>query len=149
MVKKIRTSCISHSTCETIRYGKNISSYLNPGDCVLLYGNLGSGKTVIARGIAQGLGITRRITSPTFTIINEYTGKVPFFHIDLYRLTSSDTVHVGLEEYMWGKGISVVEWAERLAEPDLDAFWKVYIRQNRTGSRTIQLNLPKCRQDAG
>lgn len=104
----------SRSEGETKEIGREIGKRLKPGDIVCLSGELGSGKTIMVKGIASSLGIHERdITSPSFTIISEHSGSFPLYHIDLYRLDSNGISQLGLEEYLYGKGIAVIEWAER------------------------------------
>jgi len=87
---------------------------LEAGDVILLEGGLGAGKTVLAQGIAQGLGVEDPVTSPTFTLIHEYAGRLPLYHVDLYRLAGdADAAAIGLEEYIYGDGVTVVEWPDR------------------------------------
>jgi len=96
-----------------------LGELLEAGDVVALIGELGCGKTYITKGIAQGLGISDHycITSPSFTIINEYQGKVPLYHIDLYRMEKGfDEETLGLREYLYSPGVVVIEWAEKLSE---------------------------------
>jgi tRNA threonylcarbamoyladenosine biosynthesis protein TsaE len=114
---------VSHSTNQTQRVGSRLGEMLQAGDVILLEGVLGSGKTLLTQGIAQGLGINDYITSPSFTLINEYRprdcgGRLPLYHIDLYRLTDAtkEAVDMGVEEYLCGDGVSVIEWAERAPE---------------------------------
>ena len=96
---------------ETIRFAKKLTTYLKPGMTLLLKGDLGAGKTTFTKGIGEGLGVGRIITSPTYTIVREYpNGKFPLYHVDLYRLTESEVPELGLDEYFEGDGISVVEW---------------------------------------
>ncbi len=101
---------------ETINTGERLGRILRKGDIVCLYGNLGAGKTTFVKGIARGLGIEEReITSASFVIIAEHYGRIPLFHIDLYRVSGGDDVpDLGIEEYLDGEGVAVVEWAERL-----------------------------------
>jgi tRNA threonylcarbamoyladenosine biosynthesis protein TsaE len=104
---------------ETICLGKTIGEALSKGDIVALIGELGSGKTCITRGIARGIGIPDdyRITSPTFTLINEYPGRIKLYHLDIYRLSGLiDIENMGYEDYFYGDGVVVIEWAEKIEE---------------------------------
>ncbi len=105
---------LSKNEAETKDIGRRIGVKLKRGDIVCLYGELGTGKTTMIKGIASAFGIDERdITSASFTIIMEYNAAVPFYHIDLYRLDPGQTVELGLQDYFSGDGISVIEWAER------------------------------------
>ena len=108
---------ISGSPAETIAFGRQLAAMLQPGDVLALSGDLGAGKTCLVKGIAAGLGITHEVTSPTFTLIHEYRGgRLPLAHIDLYRLeTVGAAVAIGIEDYLSGPGVAVIEWAERIA----------------------------------
>ncbi|MBN3032475.1 MAG: tRNA (adenosine(37)-N6)-threonylcarbamoyltransferase complex ATPase subunit type 1 TsaE [Candidatus Saganbacteria bacterium] len=100
---------------ETIELGKKIGAFLLPNEIIALTGQLGAGKTTLIQGIASGLGVRAYVTSPTFIIINEYEGRLPFYHIDLYRLDEGlEVADLGIEEYFSRGGVCVVEWAERL-----------------------------------
>jgi tRNA threonylcarbamoyladenosine biosynthesis protein TsaE len=103
---------------ETKTFGEKIGRSLKPGDIVALTGELGAGKTTLIQGIARGLKINEHVTSPTFTLINEYKGIYPFFHLDLYRLDDPSQIEdLGIEEYFDNKdGIMVIEWAEKLGK---------------------------------
>lgn len=104
---------------ETIALGRRLGINLDAGDVVALTGELGSGKTWFTKGIGLGLGVGAQeiITSPTFTLVNEYPGRVPLYHIDLYRLGSlSEALSAGMEEYLHADGVTVVEWADRWPE---------------------------------
>ena len=107
---------ITHSVKETAAIGKAIAGNLEKGDIVCLFGQLGSGKTVLAKGIARGLGIdTRKVTSPTFVLIRQYANRIPLYHFDLYRLKKlADILALGCEEYFYDEGVTVIEWADRL-----------------------------------
>ena len=106
---------ISHSEAETQAFGSQLAKKLTPGTIIALRGGLGAGKTAFTRGLAAGLGITVRVTSPTFTIVNEYVGEIPLFHFDLYRLSGSDELDfIGFYEYLDRGGITVIEWSELL-----------------------------------
>ena len=104
----------TNNSLETIALGQAIGELLRSGDVVALFGELGSGKTTLAKGIARGVGVTAEVYSPTFTIIHEHSGRVPFYHLDLYRMSGQeDAEMIGIEEYLYGEGIVVIEWAER------------------------------------
>lgn len=105
---------ISHSEAQTRRLGARLAPFLQPGDVLALLGDLGSGKTRWIQGVCQGLGVTDPVISPTFTLVNEYRGRCPIYHIDLYRLAdAAETATFGLEDYLYGSGISLIEWADR------------------------------------
>lgn len=110
----IRTS----GPAETRTVGEKLAARLRPGDTVILEGQLGAGKSELARGIAAGLGVAETVTSPSFTILNVYeSGRCPLYHFDWYRLESADELYeLGMDEYLGGDGIAVVEWAERCPE---------------------------------
>jgi tRNA threonylcarbamoyladenosine biosynthesis protein TsaE len=104
----------SRSAAETRRLGARLGRRLSAGDVVLLEGGLGAGKTVFAQGIGEGLQVEGPITSPTFTLIHEHAGRVPLYHVDLYRLAGDGpAAEIGLDEYLGGDGVAVVEWAAR------------------------------------
>ena len=110
---------ISQSPQETYAFGKNLGETLFSGDVVALSGELGTGKTCLAQGIARGLGISEeyRITSPTFTIINEYPGRLILYHLDVYRLSGTrDLEEIGYDECFNDKGVVIVEWAEKIRD---------------------------------
>ena len=108
---------VTHSAQETFQVGMQLGALLQPGDTVCLQGDLGSGKTCLTQGIGRGMGVSEFITSPTFVLINEYTPARPgarLYHVDLYRIEQEDDlVTLGLEDYVYGNGITVIEWAER------------------------------------
>ena len=108
----------SNSEKETFAVAEEIARQASPGDIYLLEGDLGVGKTVFAKGFALGLGITEPITSPTFTIIQEYEqGRLPFYHFDVYRIGDIEEMdEVGFEEYVMGDGVSLIEWANLIEE---------------------------------
>lgn len=106
---------VSSSPEETAALGERIASRLGQGSVVALRGGLGAGKTCFVKGIARGLGINENVTSPTYTIISEYRGIIPLYHIDAYRLAGDDDFeNTGAGELMSGEGISVIEWSERI-----------------------------------
>ena len=104
---------LSHSETETEAAGQALAAKLRPGDVVAYRGGLGAGKTAFTRGLARGLGCHGRVTSPTFTIVNEYEGPTPLFHFDLYRLGGEEELwDIGWEDYLARNGVCAVEWSE-------------------------------------
>ena len=107
----------TRTPAETQTIGEEIGKQLRQGDLVALIGDLGTGKTCLTQGIARGVGVypNQIVNSPSYTLINEYAGKIPIYHVDLYRLQNHDELlDLGLDEYMEGKGICIIEWAEKL-----------------------------------
>ena len=101
------------SCMETVNAGKELGEKLKAGDVVFLNGEMGTGKTEFTKGIALGLSVEDYVVSPTFTIVNEYKGRLPFYHFDVYRIAGADEMYeIGFEEYIYGNGVSVIEWAE-------------------------------------
>ncbi len=133
-------NCETHSVEETHRLGAGLGRALETGSVVALSGNLGAGKTHFTQGIADGLGIDRRlVSSPTFSLIQEYAGRLPVFHFDTYRLKNIDEfLDLGFDEYLSLRGVCIIEWAERVAEvlpPDT-----LTIRLTATGETTRQFD---------
>lgn len=115
-MKATKNSCkfVTRTPEETRELGRQIGILAQPGDVYLLSGNLGAGKTCFTQGIARGLGIEEYVMSPSFVILREHHGRLPLYHVDLYRLESVDeAADLGLDDYIYGKGVCVVEWAER------------------------------------
>jgi len=134
---------ISNNPRKTVQYGKAIARHAKRGDCVFLYGDLGAGKTVMTKGIARGLGVKETVTSPTFTIVNEYAGRIPMYHIDLYRIRNSEVSSLGLEEYLFADGLSVVEWADKLSEKQSHNIINIYIKNTGGKKRIIYVKTKK------
>ncbi|WP_099157754.1 tRNA (adenosine(37)-N6)-threonylcarbamoyltransferase complex ATPase subunit type 1 TsaE [Virgibacillus ndiopensis] len=111
----------THSEKETTQIAQRLALVLKPGDVITLEGDLGAGKTTFTKGLANGLGVKRTVNSPTFTIVKEYQGELPLYHMDVYRLENSEE-DIGFDEYFNGDGISVVEWAH---------FIESYLPENR------------------
>lgn len=108
---------LSHSEAETETVGETLGRTLRPGTVLAYRGDLGMGKTAFTRGLARGLGYTGRVTSPTFTIVNEYLGAIPLFHFDMYRLPDADALFdIGWEDYLGRGGVCAVEWSERVED---------------------------------
>jgi len=108
---------MTRSREETLALGRRLGELLGPGDVLALRGPLGSGKTTLTKGIAEGLGVEepRWVTSPTFVLVHQYEGRVPVYHIDAYRLRGpADAEALGMEEMFFGDGVAIIEWAERI-----------------------------------
>jgi len=102
----------SFSENDTINFAKDLAKNARPGDIYCLTGRLAGGKTVFAKGMARGLGVSDIVTSPTFTIMNRYEGRLPFCHFDVYRIKSIEEMYeIGYEEFFFGDGVCLVEWA--------------------------------------
>ena len=105
---------VSSSPEQTRKIGMKLGELAAPGDIILLVGSLGAGKTCLTQGIARGLGIREYTASPSFVLVREYQGKLPLYHVDLYRLDRVEEVaQLGLDDYLYGKGVCVVEWADK------------------------------------
>ncbi|MFC1883535.1 tRNA (adenosine(37)-N6)-threonylcarbamoyltransferase complex ATPase subunit type 1 TsaE [Thermodesulfobacteriota bacterium] len=118
-MKSKYVSCRSDSNIETIQMGRVTGAHLNRGDVIALVGELGSGKTWFTKGLGLGLGVSENtvITSPSFALLNEYSGRYPFYHIDAYRLKGlEDFFSAGLEEFFYSGGVVAIEWADRWPE---------------------------------
>ena len=108
---------ITKSPEETKNLGKEVSKLTKPGDLLAFYGELGVGKTCFIQGISQGLKVKDYVTSPSFTIINEYQGKIPIYHFDLFRLDNAEEIlELGYKEYFYGEGLTVIEWAGKIEQ---------------------------------
>ena len=132
----------SNSVAETEALGEELARRLEPGAVVAFSGDLGAGKTAFVRGMARGLGIGERVTSPTFTIVNEYEGgRLPMFHFDMYRLGSADELYdIGWEDYLVRGGVCAVEWSENIREALEEGCILVDIRRGENdGQRIIRI----------
>lgn len=125
----------TNSPEETFNAGKTLGEKVQPGDIYLLNGDLGVGKTVFTQGVAKGLGITEHVNSPTFTIVQVYDeGRIPFYHFDVYRIGDVEEMdEIGYEDYFYGEGLCIIEWAELIEE----------IIPENAKSITIEKNLEK------
>lgn len=129
---------LSHSQEETEALGERLGRVLDAGAVVAFTGDLGAGKTAFTRGLARGLGISERVTSPTFSIVNEYGGgRLPLFHFDLYRLSGAGELYeIGWEDYLDRRGVCAVEWSENAAEALEEGAVRVEIRAG--GAETLR-----------
>ena len=120
---------LTRSAAQTEQLAKKLAAHLTAGDVIAFYGDLGAGKTAFTRGLAAGLGVTDAVTSPTYTIVNEYlSGRLPLFHFDLYRLSSGDELFdIGWEDYLRRGGVCAVEWTENV-EDAVEPTYTVTIR---------------------
>jgi tRNA threonylcarbamoyladenosine biosynthesis protein TsaE len=136
----------SHGPLETVRIGRILGEVLKNGDCVALTGELGSGKTCLTQGIAKGFGVPANyaVTSPTFTLLNEYPGReTAMYHLDVYRLTgSADLAEIGYEEYLFGGGVMVVEWAEKIIDQIPEG--ALFIKFSHLGESTRKIEFTGC-----
>lgn len=126
---------------ETIELGKKIGAKLKKGDVIAMQGTLAAGKTTITKGIAEALGITDTITSPTFCLISEYYGKMPLYHMDVYRLEGGeDFVNLGTDDMIYGDGVSIIEWSEKIMDELPKKTIILKITPNEDGSRLIEIS---------
>jgi tRNA threonylcarbamoyladenosine biosynthesis protein TsaE len=129
------------SADKTRRLGERLGRILAPGDILCVHGTLGAGKTVLAQGVARGLGVAEKVTSPTFILIREYQGRLPFYHFDAYRLEGAeDFALLGYEEYFFGEGVVFVEWADRVSTLLPDERLDIYLERNDENERRLEFN---------
>ena len=140
MIKEFHTE----SEKETKAIAKEFAAELKPGDMVCLYGDLGSGKTAFSKAAIEALGVTEMVTSPTFTIVREYEGKFPVYHFDVYRVHSEeDMFEIGYEEYFYGKGVCLIEWAELIEELLPEKVYRIYLQYtDEEDGRMIRIEYP-------
>ena len=127
---------------ETQNLGETFGKTLNPGDVVALIGDLGTGKTCLTQGIARGIGIDAGevVSSPSYILINEYNGKIPIYHIDLYRLENMPEIaDLGIGEYIDSDGVCIIEWAERMEEGLPETCIRIYITWEDENTRIIKI----------
>ena len=131
---------ITNSAAETRELGARLAAELKAGDVILLEGELGAGKSELARGIAKGLGVQETVTSPSFTILNVYeSGRVPLYHFDWYRLESAEELYeLGMDEYLGGDGIALVEWPGRCPEAVPETCLRIRITAEGENIRRIR-----------
>lgn len=125
---------------ETEKFGIFLGENLRPGDVICLNGDLGAGKTTLTKSIAKGLGIDDYVTSPTFTIVNEYYGKTDLYHIDTYRLDDMvDVDYLGFDEYFYSDGVTIVEWAEKIRDALPEEYMEINIKSH-DDKRDLDIN---------
>ena len=131
---------ISKSLQDTINFAKGYAKTLNPGDVVVLYGDLGAGKTAFTKGIVEYFSNGQEVAvSPTFTIVNQYNCSPPVYHFDFYRINSEDELFaIGIEEYLYGNGICVIEWPERAPNILADINYKIVTIKKHNNKREIE-----------
>ena len=136
----MKQTFLTHSPVETEAVGAALAAVLTPGTIIAYTGDLGAGKTAFTRGLARGLGCDDRVTSPTYTIVNEYlSGRMPLFHFDMYRLGSSDDLFdIGWEDYLLRGGVCAVEWSENVDDAMENA---IYVRIEKTGEETRKITI--------
>jgi tRNA threonylcarbamoyladenosine biosynthesis protein TsaE len=129
---------ITKSPEETKKLGEEVSKLVKLGDLLAFYGELGAGKTCFIQGISTGLEVKGYVTSPSFTIINEYQGKIPLYHFDVFRINSiEEIVELGYEEYFYGDGITVIEWADKIERLLPKEYLKIEIKFKTSSERKI------------
>ncbi|MEK3988308.1 MULTISPECIES: tRNA (adenosine(37)-N6)-threonylcarbamoyltransferase complex ATPase subunit type 1 TsaE [Robertmurraya] len=128
----------TNSTEETLQFSKELAQKLQPGDVITLEGDLGAGKTTFTKGLAVGLDINKNVSSPTFTIIKEYNGRLPLYHMDVYRLEDSDE-DLGFDEYFEGQGVTVVEWAHLIEDQLPEELLQIKISHGEENSRNLTI----------
>ncbi len=122
---------ITNSYEETERVAEELAKSLKGGEVIAMYGDLGAGKTAFVRGLARALGIEGHITSPTFTIMNAYNGRLPLYHFDVYRIADPDEMYeIGCDEYIGSDGVCVIEWAELIEDILPDEYIKINIKKD-------------------
>jgi len=137
----MRSTLITESPEETISLGKKMANSLKRGDVVSLIGELGSGKTTLIQGICKGLGVKGYVTSPTFVMVNIYQGKVPVYHLDLFRLRGvQDLEGIGYEDYIYGPGVALIEWGEKIRGLLPLTRIEVQLKRLAPGKRRITIN---------
>src|SRR6056297_859919 len=124
---RVMISRLTRDPAETAALGRSWCTHLQAGDVLALHGGLGAGKTVLVSGLAEGLAARGPVRSPTFTLINEYPGPVALYHVDLYRIGSAEeALDLGLDEYLFGNGVTAIEWPERIGDLLPSTAWNVY-----------------------
>ena len=142
VVKEKKLTFKSTSSEETIMFGERLGKLLAPGHVVALVGELGAGKTTMVKGIVRGLGVIdkRAVKSPTFALVHRYEGRIPIYHFDAYRLISNQEMFdIGSDEMIYGDGVSIIEWADRVPECLPEEYLKISLIAVSESERTIEM----------
>ncbi len=142
----------SNSREETVTIAENFAKTLQKGDIVCLYGGLGAGKTAFVSGVAKGLGYQGYTSSPTFTLMNEYIAALPIYHFDVYRIAGSDEMEaVGIDDYLFGDGVCLIEWPDKIADLLPEAVIRVEIQKSdkNENQRIITIERERENETAG
>jgi len=133
---------MSRSSDETVRLGERLARSCREGDIICFFGDLGSGKTTLIKGIAQGLNIRKtKVNSPTFVLMNVYHGRLPLFHFDLYRLEDiTEIASIGTDEFLYDDGVAVIEWADRFGELMPDEYLRIDLKHKKEDERLIKIS---------
>jgi tRNA threonylcarbamoyladenosine biosynthesis protein TsaE len=143
MIQKNVQEFVSTSAAETFEFGRKLGDILQAGDLIAFTGDLGAGKTCCIQGIAAGIGVhdCTAVTSPTYTLIHEYQGRIPLYHFDVYRLAREEDLYdLGYEEYFYGNGVTVIEWADRIMSFLPDEHLAVHLFSQPDQTRCISLH---------
>ena len=147
-MKEKKLTVKSTSSEETIRFGERVGKLLAPGHVVALVGELGAGKTTMVKGVVRGLGVIdkRAVKSPTFALVHRYEGRIPIYHFDAYRLISNqEMLDIGSDEMIYGDGVSIIEWADRVPECLPEEYLKITLIAVSESERNIEIcSYGKC-----
>lgn len=136
----MKNTFVTENENDTVRAGVKIGKNARPGDVYALFGDLGAGKTAFVRGMAEGMGITERVTSPTFALVHEYGDKIKLYHFDMYRISGTDDLEsTGWYDYLAGNGVIAVEWSENIVDALPDHCKKIIIERIDEQKRRITI----------
>jgi len=136
----------SYSENDTQKIAEDMADNIKSGDVICLNGELGAGKTVFVTALARAMGVTEYISSPTFTIVNEYSGRIPIYHFDVYRISDCDEMfEIGFDEYIYGGGLCIIEWSSNIEDILPEERYEVNIRRNYdNGDDYREISIKKC-----
>ena len=149
MISAKQQKIVSKSPAQTVRLGARLGKALKRGDIICLFGELGTGKTTLIKGIAKGMGLRwSAVNSPTFVLMNIYEGRLPLFHFDFYRLDSMREISaIGYDEFLYDDGVAVIEWADRLENDLPEEYLRVELRHKNLNERIVQFSARGPRYD--